>query len=158
MIRKVTGVIDMKSELFKVKKCHPDAVIPSYKHNGDSGMDVSSVEEVILNPGERAMVDTGLSFVIPLGTEIQVRPRSGLSIKHGITVINTPGTYDSSYTGILKVLLVNLSNETFKVEKGMRIAQIVFCPVIMVDKLIEVQEVDEITTRGSEGFGSTGLH
>lgn len=151
-------VTNMKSPVFKVKRCHPDATIPIYKHTGDSGMDVTSVEELIIEPMQRAMVDTGLKFVIPMGTEIQVRPRSGLSIKHGITVINSPATIDSSYSGLLKVLLVNLSNTVFKVEKGMRIAQIVFAPVLMVDKLEEVEDFEFITTRGENGFGSTGLN
>lgn len=146
----------MTKETFKVKKLHPDAIIPSYKHQGDSGMDVCSVVDVTIRPGDSVRVDTGLSFVIPMGTEIQVRPRSGLALKHKITVLNTPGTVDSSYRGELSVILMNHSVRDFIVTKGMRIAQIVFCPIIQVDELVEVLEVDE-TTRGTGGFGSTGL-
>lgn len=144
-------------ETFKVKKLDPNAVIPTYKHEGDSGMDVRSIEDVVIRPGDSVAVDTGLSFVIPMGTEIQVRPRSGLALKNKITVLNTPGTVDSSYRGTLKVILINHSQKEFHVTEGMRIAQIVFCPVIQVDKLVEVLEVDE-TIRNDKGFGSTGMY
>ena len=147
----------LMKETFKVKKLDPNAVIPTYKHEGDSGMDVRSIEDVVIRPGDSVAVDTGLSFVIPMGTEIQVRPRSGLALKNKITVLNTPGTVDSSYRGTLKVILINHSQKEFHVTEGMRIAQIVFCPVIQVDKLVEVLEVDE-TIRNDKGFGSTGMY
>lgn len=147
----------LMKETFKVKKLDPNAVIPTYKHEGDSGMDVRSIEDVVIRPGDSVAVDTGLSFVIPMGTEIQVRPRSGLALKNKITVLNTPGTIDSSYRGTLKVILINHSQKEFHVTEGMRIAQIVFCPVIQVDKLVEVLEVDE-TIRNDKGFGSTGIY
>lgn len=139
----------------KIKLESPLAQVPSYQTNGSSGMDVSSVEEYTLQPGERKAISTGLSFEIPAGLEIQVRPRSGLALKSGITVLNTPGTIDSDYRGILKIILVNLSTEPFHIGVGHRIAQIVFAPVVQVS-LINSDKLNE-TERGAGGFGSTGI-
>ncbi len=136
---------------------------PEYKHSGDSGFDLRADLEdkgghIHLEPLERFMVPTGLYFDIPMNYEIQVRPRSGMAAKHGIGVLNSPGTVDSSYQGEVKVILVNLSNESFTINHGDRIAQAVLSPVFGSD-MIELKKVDKIdkeTTRGSGGFGSTG--
>ena len=132
------------------------AVIPEYKTAGAAGADVCALVEspVVLNPGDRALIGTGLFFAIPEGYEIQVRPRSGLAAKNGVTVLNSPGTIDSDYRGELKVILVNLGKETFRVNSGDRIAQIVAAPVTRA-QFDRVEGLDQ-TERGSGGFGSTG--
>jgi dUTP pyrophosphatase len=130
--------------------------LPRYATEGAAGMDVLSAEDFTLPPGARHAVATGLSVAIPLGYEIQVRPRSGLALKHGISVPNTPGTIDSDYRGELKVVLINHDAEPFEIHRGDRIAQLVLAPVTMA-QWDEVHELDE-TARGSGGFGSTGGH
>ncbi|WP_100259834.1 dUTP diphosphatase [Qipengyuania seohaensis] len=130
--------------------------LPRYATDGAAGMDVLSAEAVSLKPGQRHAVATGFAVAIPDGYEIQVRPRSGLAFKHGITVPNTPGTIDSDYRGELKVLLINHGEESFAIERGDRIAQLVLAPVTQA-AWQEVDELDE-TTRGEGGFGSTGGH
>jgi dUTP pyrophosphatase len=136
-----------------------DLPAPEYATPGAAGMDlvaaVSANEPMKISPGGRAAVPTGLTFAIPQGFEGQVRPRSGLALKNGVTVLNAPGTIDSDYRGEVKVILVNTSNEVFEIERGMRIAQIVFARVEQM-KLQEVSSLDE-TARGSGGFGSTGV-
>lgn len=128
--------------------------LPAYATDGAAGMDIVAAEELDLAPGERHAVATGFKVAIPNGYEIQVRPRSGLAFKHGITVPNTPGTIDSDYRGELKVLLVNHGSETFAVRRGERIAQIV--PAVVTRAAFdEVAELDD-THRGAGGFGSTG--
>ena len=117
-------------------------------------MDVVSAEDVTLAPGARHAVATGLALAIPPGFEVQVRPRSGLALKHGITVPNTPGTIDSDYRGELKVILINLGSETFEIRRGDRVAQLVLAPVVQAG-WVEVDELDD-TARGAGGFGSTG--
>lgn len=139
----------------KVKKISPDAKIPGYAHSGDSGMDLYSVEETELKPGERKTIKTGLQIAVPKGFEAQVRPKSGLAAKFGITVLNTPGTVDSGYRGEVMVILVNLGNEVYKVEKGKKIAQMVIAKVEEAE-VEEVEDLDE-TARKDGGFGSTGL-
>ncbi len=128
--------------------------LPAYATSGAAGMDVVAAEDVDLAPGARHAVATGLSVAIPHGFEIQVRPRSGLALKHGITVPNTPGTIDSDYRGELKVILINHGAETFSIRRGDRVAQLVLAPVTRASWL-EVAELSE-TTRGEGGFGSTG--
>lgn len=128
--------------------------LPAYATAGAAGMDVVSAEDVILAPGARHAVATGLAMAIPPGFEIQVRPRSGLALKHGITVPNTPGTIDSDYRGELKVILINHGAEAFEIRRGDRVAQLVLAPVAQASWL-EVAELDE-TVRGEGGFGSTG--
>lgn len=128
--------------------------LPRYATEGAAGMDVVSAETVTLQPGARHAVATGLAVAIPQGFEIQVRPRSGLALKHGITVPNTPGTIDSDYRGELKVIMINHGADPFPIERGDRIAQLVLAPVTQAG-WNEVQELDE-TERGSGGFGSTG--
>ncbi|WP_379545452.1 dUTP diphosphatase [Qipengyuania sp. DSG2-2] len=128
--------------------------LPTYATQGAAGMDVVSAEDAVIAPGARHAVATGLSVAIPMGYEIQVRPRSGLALKHGITVPNTPGTIDSDYRGELKVILINHGTQDFTIARGDRVAQLVVAPVTQG----EWQEVDALddTERGAGGFGSTG--
>jgi dUTP pyrophosphatase len=130
--------------------------LPAYATEGAAGMDVVSAEDVTLAPGARHAVATGLSMAIPAGYEIQVRPRSGLALKHGISVPNTPGTIDSDYRGELKVILINLGTEPFAITRGDRVAQLVLAPVVQA-AWDEVAQLDA-TERGEGGFGSTGGH
>jgi dUTP pyrophosphatase len=130
--------------------------LPAYATAGAAGMDVLSAEDVTLAPGARHAVATGFALAIPPGYEIQVRPRSGLALKHGITLPNTPGTIDSDYRGELKIILINLGQEPFAIQRGDRIAQLVLAPVLVA----EWQEAEMLdgTARGEGGFGSTGGH
>jgi dUTP pyrophosphatase len=148
----------IKSELF-VQRIHEDAILPSYAYPTDSGFDLCSVEEISIEPFGRALVPTGLRFNIPPGFEIQVRPKSGLAIKEGITVLNTPGTVDQGYNGELKVIVFNTNNKPFTIKNKMKIAQAVLCPVASGNfvTIVEVDNVEE-TERGDNGFGSTGLN
>lgn len=136
------------------KRIHPDAVLPAYAHEGDAGMDVRSVEDVTVPACGRALVHTGLVMLLPAGYEAQVRPRSGLALKSGITVLNTPGTIDSGYRGEIGVILFNSSKTDFSVRKNDRVAQLVIAPIVHVEAVAE-ESVDE-TERGAGGFGSTG--
>ena len=137
------------------KKIHPDAVLPAYAHKSDAGMDVRSVADIVIAPGGRALVPTGLVMMLPPGYEAQVRPRSGLALKHGVTVLNTPGTIDSGYRGGVGVILANFGDADFAVRKGDKIAQIVIASVTQPD-IVESDAVDS-TDRGAGGFGSTGV-
>ena len=137
------------------KRVHADAVLPAYAHPGDAGLDLCACEAATLLPGERRLVRTGLVMELPPGTEAQLRPRSGLALKHGITLLNTPGTIDEGYRGELGVILVNLGQEPFEVAPGMRIAQMVIAPVLRV--AVEESETLGATCRGEGGFGSTGV-
>ena len=130
--------------------------LPAYATSGAAGMDVVSAEDVSIAPGARHAVATGLALAIPEGFEIQVRPRSGLALKHGITVPNTPGTIDSDYRGELKVILINHGADPFVIARGDRVAQLVLAPVVQA-AWDEVAELDA-TERGEGGFGSTGGH
>lgn len=130
--------------------------LPAYATHGAAGMDVLAAEDVTLAPGARHAVATGLALAIPQGFEIQVRPRSGLALRHGISVPNTPGTIDSDYRGELKVILINHSAEPFAIARGDRVAQLVLAPVVQA-VWDEVADLDE-TARGAGGFGSTGGH
>lgn len=130
--------------------------LPAYATSGAAGMDIVSAEQVTIAPGARHAVATGFAVAIPEGYEIQVRPRSGLALKHGISVPNTPGTIDSDYRGELKVILINLGDEPFAIARGDRIAQLVLAPVVQA-AWDEVDELDA-TDRGEGGFGSTGGH
>ena len=141
--------------ILRFKRIHPDAVLPAYAHPSDAGMDVRSVEEIVLPPGKRALVHTGLVMELPPMYEAQVRPRSGLALKSGVTVLNTPGTIDSGYRGEVGVILANFGEEAFTVHKGDKIAQIVIAPVTQPE-IVETQSVDD-TDRGAGGFGSTGI-
>lgn len=129
--------------------------LPAYATVGAAGMDVVAAEDAVIAPGARYAVGTGLALAIPHGFEVQVRPRSGLALKHGITVPNTPGTIDSDYRGELKVILINHGADDFTITRGDRIAQLVVAPVVQ-GAWLEVAELDD-TARGAGGFGSTGL-
>ena len=139
----------------RFKKVHPDAVLPSYAHPSDAGMDLRSVDDLTLAPGQRALVHTGLVMLLPPLYEAQVRPRSGLALKNGVTVLNTPGTIDSGYRGEVGVILINLGQAAFDVRKGDKIAQMVIAPVTQPN--IEETDVVDETDRASGGFGSTGV-
>ena len=139
----------------RFKKIHPDATLPSYAHASDAGMDVRSVEDVTVPAKGRVLVHTGLVMMLPPMYEAQVRPRSGLALKHGITVLNTPGTIDAGYRGEVGVILANFGDADFEVKKGDKIAQIVVAPVLQA-VIDEADEIDE-TDRGAGGFGSTGV-
>lgn len=138
----------------RFKKINPEAILPAYAHKGDAGLDVRSVEDLTILPGRRALVKTGLVMELPPDAEAQVRPRSGLALKHGVTVLNSPGTIDSGYRGEVGVILVNLGDEPFQVCKGDRIAQLVIASVAHAD-IVEAESVDS-SERGEGGFGSTG--
>jgi len=129
--------------------------VPTYATAGAAGMDVVAAEDVELAPAGRHAVATGFAMAIPEGYEIQVRPRSGLALKHGISLPNTPGTIDSDYRGELKIIMINLGTETFAIRRGDRIAQLVAAPVQLA-AFAEVEELDD-TVRGTGGFGSTGV-
>ena len=129
--------------------------LPAYATAGAAGMDVVAAESLVLDPGDRRAIATGFAIAIPEGYEVQVRPRSGLALKHGITCLNTPGTIDSDYRGEVKVILANLGDAPFPVARGDRIAQLVPAPVQRA-QMIEVAALDE-TARGAGGFGSTGV-
>ena len=139
-----------------IKRLSKEVFLPKYETNGSSGMDLAANINSIINlePGNTAIIPTGLALSIPKGFEVQIRPRSGLAAKQKISVLNTPGTIDADYRGEIKVILINLGQESFKVEKGLRIAQMVVCPVVQA-QLKEVDDLDE-TERDKGGFGSTG--
>lgn len=137
-----------------VRRLHDDAVVPAYAHGGDAGLDLTSVEEVVLAPGARAAVPTGLAVAIPHGWVGLVHPRSGLAMRHGVTVTNAPGTIDAGYRGEVRVLLVNLGDAEVTLAAGERVAQLVLQRVGQAE-VVEVDELDD-TARGSGGFGSTG--
>lgn len=132
------------------------ARLPSYATEGSAGLDLSSIEDIELQPMERKLVRTGIRVAIPQGYEGQVRPRSGLAIKFGISMVNSPGTVDSDYRGELGVILINLGQNVVKLQRGERIAQMVVAPVVTAS-VTQVDELDE-TERGQGGFGSTGTH
>ena len=133
-----------------------DVALPSYATPGAAGMDVCAAirDPLVLEPGARAAVPTGLAVAIPCGFELQVRPRSGLALKHGITCVNAPGTIDSDYRGEIRVILGNTGSEPFRIERGDRIAQLVLAPITRATVVL-VDELDT-TDRGAGGFGSTG--
>ena len=138
-----------------IKKLHKNIILPEYKTDGSSGMDLmANVEQTVkILPGEKKIISTGIMVAIPEQYEIQIRPRSGLAAKNGISVLNTPGTIDSDYRGEIKVILINLGKDTFEINKNDRIAQMIVCPIIKVE-LKEVESLPE-TVRGEGGFGST---
>ena len=136
-----------------------DLPLPAYETQGAAGMDIRAAvpegQPVSIRPGKRALIPTGFVFEIPPGYEVQVRPRSGLALKHGITSLNAPGTIDSDYRGEVQVLLINHGDERFVVERGMRIAQLIVAPVVQA--AVEERALATMTERGTGGFGSTGL-
>ena len=140
-----------------VKRFGKDIELPSYKTSGSSGMDLVAYikKKIIIHPGKKAIIPTGIAVAIPKNYEIQIRPRSGLSAKKGISVLNTPGTIDSDYRGEIQIILVNLGQNSFEVKSGDRIAQMILCPIVK-GKLREVKTLPK-TFRGKGGFGSTGM-
>ncbi len=138
----------------RIRKIRDNAVIPHYEHDGDAGMDLYAVEDSTLRPGERKLIPTGFQVEIPVGYEMQIRPKSGLALKHGVTVLNTPGTVDSCYRGEVGVIVLNASDRDYEVKAGEKVAQAV---IAKVEKAV-IEEVEDLTEtqRGSGGFGSTG--
>jgi dUTP pyrophosphatase len=147
-----------KTKNIQIELLTEDAVFPEYAYPTDSGFDLYSTKEITLEPFGRALIPTGLKLSFDIGYEIQVRPKSGLALKQGLTVLNTPGTVDSGYDGEIMVIVFNTNPKPFTVEKGMKIAQAVLCPVIN-GKYVNLQLVDKIENkdRGANGFGSTGI-
>jgi dUTP pyrophosphatase len=142
-----------------IQKIHGDAVLPNYAYPTDSGFDLYAVEEKILEPFGRAAIPTGLKFSIPEYYEVQIRPKSGLALNQGLTVLNTPGTVDEGYTGEIKVIVFNTNNHSVTIPVGMKIAQAVLSPVAS-GKFVNIVEVDDVEKkdRGDNGFGSTGIN
>ncbi|MEH7743815.1 dUTP diphosphatase [Neobacillus drentensis] len=138
----------------KVKLIDDEAVLPHQAYEGDAGLDLFSIEEKIIKAGEAGIIRTGIQIELPKGTEAQIRPRSGLALKHSITVLNSPGTIDEGYRGEIKIILINHGKEDFTIEKQMRIAQMVIAPVLKVN-LIETEILSD-TGRSEGGFGSSG--
>jgi len=148
----------MKTKSLGVELVHEDAKVPTYAYPSDSGFDLRSTVEINIPPFGRALVPTGIKLSIPEEYEIQIRPKSGLAINQGLTVLNTPGTVDSGYVGEIKVIVFNTNNETVTVSKGMKIAQAVLCPVVC-GKYVSIELMDKVEDkdRMDNGFGSTGL-
>jgi dUTP pyrophosphatase len=138
----------------KVKRLNPRAILPAYARDGDAGLDLFAVDAFAIAPGASALVGTGIAIELPPGTEAQVRPRSGLALKHSVTVLNTPGTVDEGYRGEVGVILINHGPTPFTIEAGMKIAQLVVSPRIQVE-VTEVAALQD-SARGAGGFGSTG--
>ncbi|MBD2447401.1 dUTP diphosphatase [Nostoc sp. FACHB-152] len=143
-----------KQVTIKILKLNKSATTPRYEHPGDAGLDLFSIEEQEIPPQESRLIHTGIAVELPIGTEAQIRPRSGLALKYKITVLNTPGTIDAGYRGEIGVILINHGKETFQVLKNMKIAQMVIAPVIYA--VIEEEEELSNTLRGEKGFGSSG--
>lgn len=139
----------------KILKLNEAAILPQYAHPNDAGLDLYSIEDQEILPGESKLIHTGISIELSPGTEAQIRPRSGLALKHQITVLNTPGTIDADYRGEIGVILINHGKTTFNINKGMKIAQLVIAPVIHAE-IEEVQQLNS-TIRGDNGFGSSGV-
>ncbi|OOM16323.1 dUTP diphosphatase [Clostridium saccharobutylicum] len=145
----------MEEYILKIRKINDKAILPNYAHEGDAGLDLYAVQELVLNPGERGLVHTGIQIELPKNTEAQIRPRSGLALKNGITTLNSPGTIDEGYRGEIGVILINHSQEIFKVDQGMKIAQMVIKPVFKVN-VVEEAELSN-SERSERGFGSSGI-
>jgi dUTP pyrophosphatase len=147
-----------RTKTIKIELTSEDSVFPKYAYPSDSGFDLHASEEVIIGPFGRALVPTGLKLSFEEGYEIQVRPKSGLAIKQGLTVLNTPGTVDQGYTGEIQVIVFNTNNTTITIPKGMKIGQGVLCPVVQ-GKYVNFEPVDKVEDkdRGDNGFGSTGI-
>jgi dUTP pyrophosphatase len=148
-----------QTRVIKVELINEDSVFPKYAYPSDSGFDLHATEEVIIGPFGRALVPTGLKVSFDEGYEIQVRPKSGLAIKQGLTVLNTPGTVDQGYTGEIQVIVFNTNNTTVTIPKGMKVGQGVLCPVVQ-GKFVVFEQVGQVEDkdRGNNGFGSTGIN
>ena len=141
----------------KVHPLHPQAILPSYAHPDDSGLDLCAIAPATIAPGESCLIPTGLSIELPPNTEAQIRPRSGLALRHQITVLNTPGTIDEGYRGEIAIILINHGRHPFTVEPGMKIAQMIIAPVLRVAvEAVGTADALTSTARGQGGFGSTG--
>ena len=145
----------MKQVTVKIRRLVASATLPRYAHDDDSGLDLFAIEAKDILPGKTALIRTGIAIELPIGTEAQVRPRSGLALKHSLTVLNTPGTVDAGYRGEIGVVLINHGEDSFRVEQGMKIAQMVIAPILRA----EIEEVEQLsdTARGQGGYGSTGI-
>ena len=150
--------INAKTKYIEIELVHEDAVFPKYAYPSDSGFDLHSTQDLTIGPFGRILVPTGIKVSFQEGYEIQVRPKSGLAIKQGLTVLNTPGTVDQGYTGEIQVIVFNTNNYTVMIPKGMKVAQAVLCPVIN-GKYVRFEQVDTLDEidRGNNGFGSTGI-
>lgn len=144
-----------KTVTVKAMTLHEAAVLPAYEHEEDAGMDLRAIAAHTIPPGESALIPTGIAIELPPGTEAQVRPRSGLALRHSVTVLNTPGTVDAGYRGEISVILINHGKAAFEVRPGMRIAQMVIAPVLRAHLNVVSRLSDSV--RGKGGFGSTGL-
>ncbi len=153
-MERIISMLDVKIELLP---SYGDLPLPSYQTEGAAGFDffAANEEKIVINPGKTAMIPTGLRFAVPQGTELQVRPRSGLAAKKGVSVLNAPGTIDSDYRGEVKIILINLGEEDFIVERGMRIAQGILAPYFR--GILQVCDSLDATERGEGGFGHTGM-
>jgi dUTP pyrophosphatase len=156
MEKEINSVAKLRT--IKIELVHENAVLPKYAYPSDSGFDLHATEEVIIGPFGRALVPTGLKVSFEEGYEIQVRPKSGLAIKQGLTVLNTPGTVDQGYTGEIQVIVFNTNNTTVTIPKGMKVGQGVLCPVVQ-GKYVSIEQVGQVEDkdRGDNGFGSTGI-
>ena len=145
----------MQAAKVKVLRLVEPARLPRYEHEGDAGLDLFAIAPHIIPPGETALINTGIAIELPPNTEAQVRPRSGLALKHSLTVLNTPGTIDAGYRGEIGVIMINHGKQAFEIFAGMKIAQMVVSPVLRAD----IEEVSSLSqsVRGEGGFGSTGL-
>lgn len=139
----------------QVKRLDPSAILPKYAHEDDAALDLFSIENYEIQPGESHLIRTGIAIALPPNTEAQVRPRSGLALKHQITVLNTPGTIDAGYRGEIGVILINHGKTSFNVTQGMKIAQLAIAPILRAE--VEAVEQLSLTVRGDNGFGSTGF-
>ncbi len=140
----------------KIKLLYENSKMPEFANEGDAGIDIFSVEEKCVKPGESKLIKTGISLELPKNTEVQIRPKSGLALNYGITVLNSPGTIDEGYRGEIKIILINHSKNDFIVKEGMKIAQMVLKPIYKVN-IIKVDEINNETQRGEKGFGSSGI-
>jgi dUTP pyrophosphatase len=145
----------MTNRTLRVRRLAPAAILPSYAHPGDAGLDLFAVADAVIPPGEWRKIPTGIAIELPDGTEAQVRPRSGIAANHGVTVLNSPGTIDAGYRGEVAVLLINHGRTPFQVEPGMKVAQMVVAEVtrVAIDEATELED----SARGGGGFGSTGV-
>lgn len=140
----------------KVKLLYPNSKLPEFANEGDAGMDVFSVEDKLILSGESELISTGIVLELPKNTEVQVRPKSGLALKHKLTVLNSPGTIDEGYRGEVKIVIINHGKEDFLIKEGMKIAQLVLKPIYDV-KICKVDHISTTTDRGNKGFGSSGI-
>ena len=145
----------MPNVTVKILKLDPTAILPRYEHPGDAGLDLFALTDYELSPGDRQLIQTGIALELPPQTEAQIRPRSGLALKHGITVLNSPGTIDAGYRGEIGVILINHGPTAFTITAGMKIAQMVIAPVLRVQ--LETVNALSDSQRGEGGFGSSGV-